>query len=74
MGTVVPSHRWIVVVTLALCVIALAEFSRELFEDDDVSRLDRQIADRAVEVRSAQDHVSPGDGPVPDFPVQRPFP
>ena len=51
-GILVPTYRWIFAGTLVLCAIAVAEFTRELFEDDDVSRLDRQIADYAVELRS----------------------
>lgn len=46
------SYRWVVAATLALCVLAVAEFTRELFEDDDVSRVDRQIAEQVVDLRS----------------------
>jgi membrane-associated phospholipid phosphatase len=51
-NVVKPSHRWVVAGTLVLCAIAVAEFTRELSEDDDVSRLDQRIAEQAVELRS----------------------
>ena len=38
-----PSHRWVVTATLALCILAVAEFTRELFEAAGIGAGDRVL-------------------------------